>query len=67
MNKFLIVFLLISLAHSMKISERGAYMIGYFEGFLVTAYWDEYGKVLIIGYGHTGDVQPGQTITREEI
>ena len=67
MNRLLIGFLSILLIESMKISERGAYMIGYFEGFMEEAVWDEYGNVWTIGYGHTGeDVYEGQTITREE-
>ena len=41
-------------------------MIGYFEGFEDTAYWDEYGEVWTIGYGHTGDVHPGDTITKKQ-
>ena len=41
-------------------------MIGYFEGFSDTAYWDQWGKVWTIGYGHTGDVHEGDTITRAE-
>ena len=66
MNKLLIAFLLILFVESMKISERGAAMIGYFEGFSDVAYWDEYGGVWTIGYGHTGDVYEGQTITEAE-
>ena len=41
-------------------------MIGYFEGFEDTAYWDEYGQVWTIGYGHTGEVIPGDTITKKQ-
>ena len=41
-------------------------MIGYFEGFVDHAYWDQWGKVWTIGYGHTGDVHEGDTITREQ-
>ena len=41
-------------------------MIGYFEGFEDTAYWDEYGQVWTIGYGHTGEVSPGDTITKKQ-
>ena len=48
MNRLLIGFLSILLIESMKISERGAYMIGYFEGFMEEAVWDEYGNVWTI-------------------
>jgi lysozyme len=38
-----------------------------FEGCELTAYWDAYGKVWTIGYGHTGpDVHEGMTITQEQ-
>ena len=64
--KFIIAILFFLGIESMKISKRGAYMIGYFEGFESKAYWDKYGKVWTIGYGHTGNVKPGQTITKAQ-
>ena len=66
MLKPVIIFLLLLTIRTMKISERGEYMIGYFEGFEDTAYWDEYGQVWTIGYGHTRDVSPGDTITKKQ-
>lgn len=49
----------------MKISEDGKQLIRDFEGLRLSAYRDAVG-VLTIGYGHTGGVRPGQTITRGE-
>ena len=66
MFKQLIMILLLLIIQTMKISERGAYMIGYFEGFEDTAYWDEYGDVWTIGYGHTEGVKQGDTITQKQ-
>lgn len=49
---------------SMKVSERGLELIKQFEGCVLTAYRDSIG-VLTIGYGHTGMVREGMTISRE--
>lgn len=48
----------------MKISNKGIELIKKFEGCKLAAYRCPAG-VLTIGYGHTGDVKEGQTITAE--
>ncbi len=45
------------------ISQKGLDLIKQFEGLRLTAYKDPVG-IWTIGYGHTGNVKPGQTITR---
>ena len=53
--------------NSFKISQKGIELIKDFEGCYTTAYWDKYGKVYTIGYGHTGnDVHKKKTITKKE-
>lgn len=49
----------------MKISQRGIDLIKQFEGLSLTAYPDPGtgGEPWTIGYGHTGGVKKGQTIT----
>lgn len=47
-----------------KLSRQGAKFIGFFEGFRADAYWDQWGKVWTIGYGHTGDVHSGEHISQ---
>ena len=49
----------------MVISERGLNLIKSFEGCRLTAYKCPAG-VWTIGWGHTGDVVAGQTITQEQ-
>lgn len=49
----------------MKVSENGIALIKKFEGCKLKAYKDSAG-VLTIGYGHTGNVKAGQTITQKE-
>lgn len=49
----------------MFISETGLNLIKQFEGCRLTAYRDIAG-VLTIGYGHTGDVHEGQTISKQQ-
>ena len=50
----------------MKIGEKGLDLIKKFEGLKMSAYWCP-GKVLTIGYGHTGkDVFQGQRITVQQ-
>lgn len=49
----------------MKISEKGLDLIKSFEGCRLTAYKCPAG-VWTIGWGHTGDVKEGQTITQEQ-
>ena len=49
----------------MVISKRGLNLIKSFEGCRLSAYRDSVG-VLTIGYGHTGGVYEGQTITQEK-
>tara|TARA_R110000824_G_scaffold148809_1_gene318723 strand:+ start:108 stop:551 length:444 start_codon:yes stop_codon:yes gene_type:complete len=49
----------------MKISEEGLSLIKKFEGCELEAYRDSV-NVLTIGYGHTKNVQEGETITQEE-
>lgn len=48
-----------------QLSEQGAEFIKRFEGLRLTAYNDGTG-VMTIGYGHTGDVKAGETITQAE-
>jgi len=50
---------------NMSLSPAGLQLIEGFEGCSLTAYDDGTG-VWTIGYGHTGGVQPGQTITQEQ-
>lgn len=52
----------------MKISDSGLNLIKEHEGLRLTAYPDPGtgGEPWTIGYGHTGNVLPGQTITQEE-
>lgn len=54
-------------ARSMKrqLSSKGADLIKQYEGLRLTAYQDQ-GGVWTIGYGHTGGVYYGQTITQSE-
>lgn len=47
----------------MKITQKGINLIKQFEGVRLTAYQDSVG-VWTIGYGHTGSVSKGQTITQ---
>ena len=49
----------------MKISQKGIDLVKEFEGLYLTAYRCPAG-VWTIGYGHTGDVKPGQVITAEQ-
>jgi rfaE bifunctional protein nucleotidyltransferase chain/domain len=55
-------------ASGMSISENGVKMIEGFEGFSATAYPDPGtgGAPWTIGYGHTGGVVPGETITQAQ-
>ncbi len=55
-------------ASGFSISQNGVQMIEGFEGYSATAYPDPGtgGAPWTIGYGHTGGVQPGQTITRAQ-
>ncbi|AEU36187.1 lysozyme [Granulicella mallensis] len=48
-----------------QFSPQGLSLTKQFEGLRLTAYQDVAG-VWTIGYGHTGDVHPGQTITNEQ-
>ena len=48
----------------MKTSQKGIDLIKKFEGCKLTAYKCPAG-IWTIGYGHTGDVKQGQTITRD--
>lgn len=47
-----------------QLSENGANLIKQYEGLRLKAYQDQ-GGVWTIGYGHTGGVRAGQTITQE--
>lgn len=48
-------------------SQNGVKLITSFEGCSTQAYWDKYGKVWTIGYGHTGpDVFKGQIISQQQ-
>lgn len=63
----LIFILLIFNINCFTTSQRGVDLITSFEGCELTAYWDQYGKVWTIGYGHTGsDVYQGLTITQAQ-
>lgn len=55
-------------AADLSISENGVKMIEGFEGFRATAYPDPGtgGAPWTIGYGHTGGVVPGETITQAQ-
>ena len=53
--------------NSFTISQNGINLITSFEGCFTKAYWDKYGKVWTIGYGHTGkDVFEGKIISKQE-
>jgi lysozyme len=49
-----------------KLSEHGAEFIAGFEGFRANAYWDSWGKVWTIGYGHTSGVEQGQKVSKKQ-
>lgn len=54
----------------MQIGPVGLQLIEEFEGCVLTAYWDPYGKVWTIGYGTTsgagvGKITEGMTITKQ--
>jgi len=49
-----------------ELSVAGSKFISGFEGFRANAYWDSWGKVWTIGYGHTGDVHHDQQVTGAE-
>ena len=48
-----------------QINDAGLALIKSFEGLKLTAYQDVAG-IWTIGYGHTGNVTPGETITRAQ-
>ena len=48
-----------------QLNQAGLDLIESFEGLRLTAYEDGTG-VLTIGFGHTGGVTPGETITQEQ-
>ncbi len=45
---------------------KGSLLTESFEGLRLQAYWDSYGKVWTIAYGHTKGVTQGLTCTREQ-
>ncbi|MGH9588375.1 MAG: lysozyme [Acidobacteriaceae bacterium] len=51
--------------NNLTYSKEGLRLTELFEGDVLTAYQDQRG-VWTIGYGHTGDVHPGQSITQQE-
>jgi lysozyme len=51
--------------NNLNYSKNGLALTEFFEGDILTAYQDQRG-IWTIGYGHTGDVHPGQTITQEQ-
>jgi lysozyme len=51
--------------NNLSYSEEGLRLTELFEGDVLKAYQDQ-GGVWTIGYGHTKDVHPGQTITQEQ-
>jgi len=52
--------------HPSALSNQGAKFIAGFEGFRADAYWDQWGSVWTIGFGHTGGVRPGEKVTKEQ-
>jgi lysozyme len=48
-----------------RVGPLGLQLIEYFEGLRLTAYYDTSG-IISIGYGHTGGVTPGETITFDQ-
>ena len=53
--------------NSFRTSQKGVNLIKSFEGCYTKAYWDPWGKIYTIGYGHTGkDVYKGLVITSEQ-
>lgn len=52
-------------APGVAISDKGLEIIKHFEGLELDAYQDV-ANIWTIGYGHTGNVTPGMTITEEE-
>ena len=51
--------------NNLTYSKNGLALTELFEGDILSAYKDQHG-LWTIGYGHTANVHPGQTITREE-
>jgi lysozyme len=51
--------------NNLNYSKNGLALTELFEGDILTAYQDPRG-IWTIGYGHTADVHPGQTITHEQ-
>lgn len=49
-----------------SISSNGIELIKQFEGCRLEAYYDSYGEVWTIGYGHTEGVKKGQRITQAQ-
>lgn len=52
-------------ANDLIYSKNGLHLTELFEGDILTAYRDQRG-IWTIGYGHTGNVQPGMTITQDQ-
>ena len=50
---FFILLFAVAFAANRKIGQKGLDLIKEFEGCVLTAYWDKYGKVWTIGYGTT--------------
>ncbi|HEX7246429.1 MAG TPA: lysozyme [Solirubrobacterales bacterium] len=51
--------------HPTRLSEAGVKFIAGFEGFRAEAYWDPWGNVWTIAFGHTGpDVHQGEKVGR---
>lgn len=50
----------------LRITDQGINFIKNREGCKLTAYWDSYGKVWTIGYGHTKTARQGMTITYQQ-
>lgn len=51
--------------NNLTYSKQGLALTRLFEGDVLTAYQDQHG-IWTIGYGHTGGVHPGETITEHE-
>jgi lysozyme len=50
----------------MQYSKTGISLTERFEGVRLSAYYDHFGEVWTIGYGHTRGVVPGMTCTEEQ-
>ncbi|ALH46485.1 endolysin [Bacillus phage VMY22] len=52
-------------ARDMSVSDNGVNFVKSFEGYFQDAYWDKWGSVWTIGYGHTKGVKRGDRLENE--